>query len=165
MMSQPMPVVRQLHWISLVPQAVMVATFTFIIHFSAPRSRWMHAVFFAALAYLILCRVLRAVFTRDHIAGMAAYRAQRFDDAIVHFGASYEFFSTHRWLDSCRAWLFGVASANPYRIIALCNMAFCYGQIGQGFRAIELFEKALAQAPDCTLARTSLNMLRSTSLL
>ncbi len=162
-MPQPMPVIRQLHLPSLLPQAVVITVLTFIIHVSAPHTHWSHAVFFAALMYLASCRILRATLTRHQIAGMIACRANRFDDAIRQFQASYEFFSTHRTLDSLRAWIFGVASANPYRIIALCNMAFCYGQMGNGHKAAALYEQALTEAPDCTLAKVSLNMLHSTS--
>lgn len=158
-----MPVVRQLRWGALVPQSVPIAVFAFVIHASVPRLLWSHSIFFAALSYLIICRILRATLTRDHIAGMAAYRAQLFDEAISHFQASYRFFSAHRRLDSFRSLLLGVASYNSYRVIALCNMAYCYTQIGQGHEAIKLYEQALIEAPDCMLAKASLNMLRSAS--
>jgi tetratricopeptide (TPR) repeat protein len=94
---------------------------------------------------------------------MKAYQAENFQDVISHFKANYEFFSAHPWLDKLRWLIFGVSSPNPYRIIALCNMAYCYTQIGDGRRAIELYERALDEMPDCKLARASLKMLRSVS--
>lgn len=162
-MAQNMPVVRQVHWIQLLPQVAVLALLAVIIDACAPRLRWNEAILIAAAAYLVWCRILRAIVTRNHIAGMKAYRARRFNEAISHYLASYRFFSAHPHLDAWRSAVFGVASGNPYRIIALCNMAYCHGQIGEGQKAIELFEQALAEQPDCTLARVSLNMLRSTA--
>lgn len=162
-MTQPMPVVRQLQWEGLVSQFFAVAVLTVIAHLIVPAAGIPEDVFIAGLTYLIFCRVMRARFVRDHREGMKAYHSQRFEDAISHFDASYRFFSAHRNLDSWRSLLFGVASSNPYRVIALCNMAYCWSQAGNGQRAIELYEQALQEKPDCTLAKASLNMLRSTS--
>ena len=57
--------------------------------------------------------------------------------------------------------LISTASANSYRTIALCNLATCYGLIGEGKRAIELYEQALREQPSCTLAEVGLTMLKS----
>jgi hypothetical protein len=170
-MPQKMPVIRQIHWPGLIPQFIMIAAFAMAIHFFWPRTAWDKSVFLswdraffcAALAYLIMCRVLRAVFTRHHIAGMRAYHACRFEEAISHFQASYQFFSAHRLLDACRAWVLGVASANSYLAIALCNMAFCHSQAGRGAKAIELYEQALSESPGFMTASASLRALRSMS--
>lgn len=108
----------------------------------------------AALVYLIFCRIMRAKLTRDHSSGLRAYRAQKFQEAISYFKASYQFFSRHRHLDAWRSLLFGVASANPYRVIALCNMAYCYSQAGEGQQAMKLYQQPLQEEPGC--ARKSL---------
>jgi hypothetical protein len=162
-MSQRMPVLRQLQWTGLIPQFVAIAVLAVIVRVAFPNLGVPVDIFIGALGYLIFCRVMRARFVRDHKSGMRAYHAQKFQGAISHFEASYRFFSTHRWLDTWRSLLFGVASPNPYRVIALCNMAYCYSQIGEGQRAIKLYEQALHEEPDCTLAKASLNMLHSVS--
>jgi tetratricopeptide (TPR) repeat protein len=162
-MTQRMPVVRQLYWMELIPQFIAIALLAGIPYVAFPDLDVPFDVFIAALVYLIFCRVMRAKFVRDHTSGMKAYHAQRFQDAISHFEASYRFFSAHRGLDRWRSLLFGVASRNPYRVIALCNMAYCYSQAGDGAQAIKLYEQALHEKPDCTLAKASLNMLRSVS--
>jgi hypothetical protein len=162
-MSQRMPVLRQLQWVGLMPQFFAIAVLAIIVRVAFPNLGVPVDIFIGALVYLIFCRVMRASFVRGHKSGMSAYRAQQFQDAISHFEASYRFFSTHRWLDTWRSLLFGVASPNPYRVMALCNMAYCYAQTGEGQRAIELYEQALHEEPDCALAQASLNMLRSVS--
>jgi tetratricopeptide (TPR) repeat protein len=158
-----MPVVRQLNWMGLIPQFVAIGIFAVIAHAAFPDLDVPFDIFIAALAYFIFCRVMRAKFVRDHRSGMRAYQAQRFQEAISHFEASYQFFATHRQLDTWRSLLFGVASPNTYRVIALCNMAYCYSQAGDGQRAIKFYEQALHEEPGCALARASLNMLRSVS--
>ena len=160
-MQQKMPVVRQLHWVQLIPQAVAIAAVALMIQAFLPRLGFFRASFIAALAYLIFCRVMRSWLTRDHILGMKAYQAQRFDEAILHFDNSYRFFSAHRKVDAWRSMLFGVASWNPYRTIALLNKAYCCGQTQRGPEAVELYERVLNEDPDCKSAQASLTMLRS----
>ncbi len=160
-MSQRMPVIRQLEWAALIPQCAAIVVLTVIIHPALPNLILPADICIAAVVYGIFCRVMRAKFARDHKQGMRAYHAQKFQEAIANFEASYEFFSAHRKMDAWRSLLFGVAGPNPYRIIALCNMAYCYSQLGNGQQAIKLYEKTLQDEPDCAIARSSLNMLRS----
>jgi tetratricopeptide (TPR) repeat protein len=164
-MIQSMPVVRQTNPIAFISQIAAMAILAFGIHLIFPRFEIVRCVFLAAFMYLIFCRIMRSIFTRDHIAGMKAYRAKQFENAISHFEASRRFFITHKKLDAYRFLLFGVTSPNPYRIIALCNAAFCYTQLGQGKKAMKIFEQVLLEAPDYTSARASLTMLQSSSEL
>jgi hypothetical protein len=48
-----------------------------------------------------------------------------------------------------------------YREMALCNAAFAYSQLGDGARAIYLYEQTLLEFPDSSLAASSLQMLRA----
>jgi hypothetical protein len=41
-------------------------------------------------------------------------------------------------------------------------MAYCYGQLGNGEKAMELYELVLQEAPDHAVAKASLNLLRAT---
>jgi tetratricopeptide (TPR) repeat protein len=161
-MPQQMPVVRSLAWSQLIPQVAAIGALAVLGHIIIPHARVSSVGFGAAATYLVRCRLSRAAFLRDHYSGIAAYRAGRFADAIKHFEASRAFFLQHPRTDSFRSLLFGVTGPNPFRIVALCNMAYCYSQLGDGGRAVSLYEQALAEFPDCTLARASLNMLRST---
>lgn len=160
-MPQPYPVVRQLYWPGLIPQAVAIASLSAVAWFLLPLERGHHAILIGALVYLVGCRAMRFFLTRDHTRGMLAYRQGQFREAIAGFEASYRFFSAHPRLDALRSILFGVASHHSYRVIALGNMAYCYGQLGEGSKAIELFERVLQEVPDHAVARASLNLLRA----
>jgi tetratricopeptide (TPR) repeat protein len=106
-------------------------------------------------------RVLRRIFAREHTLGIAAYRSRNFEEALSHFEKSYRVFSAHRTLDARRSLAFGVASQNSYRVIALGNMAYCFGQMGDRAKAIDLYEQVLREVPDHAVAVASLNMLRA----
>ncbi|MEX2316199.1 MAG: tetratricopeptide repeat protein [Pirellulales bacterium] len=53
------------------------------------------------------------------------------------------------------------ASAMSYREMALCNMAFCYAQAGDGQRAKDVYRQAIDLFPSSELARAGLRMLES----
>ncbi|RYZ22546.1 MAG: hypothetical protein EOO10_21625 [Chitinophagaceae bacterium] len=48
-----------------------------------------------------------------------------------------------------------------YREMALCNVAFCYSQIGEGKMAIDWYTRTLKEFPESGLAQTALRMLYS----
>jgi tetratricopeptide (TPR) repeat protein len=160
-MPQPMPVVRQLYRPALVPQFIAIASIAAVVRLCFPWLPLLAILIAAPLIYLVFCRIMRAFLVREHGRGMRAYRAKRFQDAIAHFQASHQYFSEHRRLDSWRSLIFGVASYNPYRVIALGNMAYCYSQLGDGAKAIELYEQVLREAPNHAVAESSLKMLRA----
>src|SRR3954471_11945698 len=118
-MAQEMPVVRQIRWIGLVQQAFAIAALSFAFHFAFPGVDAARSLFAGALVYLIFCRAMRFVFTREHRTGIAAYRARKFHDAIPHFEASYRFFSAHPRIEAWRYLLFATAGPNRYRTMAL----------------------------------------------
>ena len=162
-MQQLMPVVRQLYWPGVVPQVLAIAVLSAVAWPLLPPADRGRAVVVGAVVYLVFCQLMRRWLVRHHARGMAAYRGGRFAEAIAHFEASHRFFAGHRRLDAWRSVLFGVASRNPYRLIALGNMAYCHGQLGQGPRAVELYERVLTEAPDDAVARSSLNLLRASA--
>jgi tetratricopeptide (TPR) repeat protein len=170
-MPQKMPVVRQMNVAALFPQWIAIASIAVGVYFCAPALPFLPvelpfivpSVLFASLVYFIYCRIIRLIICRDHVRGMMAYKDCRFQEAISHFEASHKFFDKHRQLDAWRAGVLGVTSYNPYRIIALGNMAYCYAQLGNGSKAIELYELALLESPDYTLATAMLRMLRASA--
>ena len=49
-----------------------------------------------------------------------------------------------------------------YKEMALCNIAFCYSQIGNGTKTIEYYKKTLEEFPENPIAESALKMLNST---
>lgn len=108
-----------------------------------------------------LVLLARRVFTKAHRKGIRLVKGGHFEEAIPHFAEGYAAMCRRPWVDKFRSLILGSASQWCYREMALCNQAFCYGQIGDGQKMRELYEKALAEFPGSILAATALRMVDS----
>lgn len=158
-MASKVPIIRQVGWLSIIPQSIILAllVLVFVMLLGAD------AVLPAVLTYLALSFVLRFGIPRAHRRGIKLMRKGMFREAIPYFEESYSFFSRHEWVDKWRYITLLSSSAMSYREMALCNIAFAYGQAGEGLKSKEYYEKALSEFPDSALARTALNMIKAAS--
>ncbi len=156
-MAGKVPFVRQVGWLSVLPQLVVLVALMAIFW----RFRGEEAVLPAALTYLALSMGLRYGISRAHRKGVRLMRRGAFKEAIPYFEESYSFFSRYAWVDRWRYITLLSSSAISYREMALCNIAFCYGQSGDGPNCKKYYEKALAEFPDSAIARASLKMFEA----
>jgi hypothetical protein len=160
-MARSMPVVRQIYWPALVAQFGAISLIAFLAWLVAFALRLPVIIFASALLYLGFCKTMRYCFARQHKLGIRAYRSRKFAKAIECHELSYQCFCRHPKIDRYRALILGSASATTYRVMALCNIAFCHAQLNDGARAVGYYEMALREDPECTLAQVSLRMLHS----
>ncbi len=156
-MSSTVPTVRQVAWISMIPQLTFMALlmlFWHVLNASNP-------VFNGALTYLVISFCLRMFIAKEHRKGITIVRLEKFGDAIPHFEKSYEFFRKFAWLDKYRYFTLLSSSKMSYKEMALNNIAFCYGQIGDGIKSKEYYERALKEFPDSGIAKVGLRLLNS----
>lgn len=158
------PVVRPISYVAVLLQFGIGIGLAAIIEFTFDLDHLSYAFFFAAVVHAIAYRVARRAFASDHRRGIELIRAGKFAEAVPFFEASYEAFSRRPGLDRFRSVTLGSASAMSYREMALCNAAFCYGQLGNGARAVSLYEQALREFPECGMAESALKLLRSVQL-
>lgn len=114
------------------------------------------------LSYVIYAAVLVGVpllVASDHKRGMRLLMREEFGEAIPCFMASYDYFERNRWVDRFRYVAVMSSSKMSYREMALCNVAFCYGQLGDCERMREYYERTLREFPDNVLAKTALRAL------
>lgn len=111
--------------------------------------------------YLALAILLKHVLIRHHRRGVALYKRKEFAAAIPEFEASLAFHQRHPWVDRCRHLLFLSVSPVTYREMALYNIAYCYGQIGEGARSLEYYQRTLAEYPNSELAQAALRFFKS----
>lgn len=114
-----------------------------------------------AAVYLVISFGLRRFIPRDHRAGIALSRREMFAQALPCFERSYEFFTRHRWLDDWRFITLLSSSRISYREMALLNIAFCYGQTGEGKKSLEYYERVAREFLDSRIAEASLKMFES----
>lgn len=162
-MAQSLPTVRQIYAPALVPQLVAIVAIAVAIHTFVGNIPWSRAALIAAFSYWILCRIARVIVLGHHTAAIAAYRARKFDEALTHNKASFDFFEAHPMLDRHRALVLGVTSPNTFRTIALTNSAYCHAMRGDRTEAAAIFTRVLKETPDCANAEFGLKMLEGTS--
>ena len=157
-MSSKTPMVRQVAWISLVPQLIFMGALIFGFYLLNSSDPIIHG----ALSYLAISLGLRISIPKDHRKGITLVKEHRFLEAIPHFEKSYEFFTHNLWIDKYRFLTLLSSSNISYREMALCNIAFCYSQTGDGKKAIEYYTRALQEFPGSMIAQMALKMLHST---
>jgi len=156
-MASNVPIVRQVAWVSLIPQLLFMGLIIFFYHLL----KFTDPFFFGALTYLILSFGLRNLVTKDHRQGMKLVKKQEFEMAIPQFEKSVAFFTKNNWIDKYRFLTLLSPSKMTYKEMGLCNIAFCYSQIGNGQKAKEYYEQTLKDFPKNGLAIAGLKMINS----
>lgn len=151
------PIIRQTSISVALPSLVVVAVVVLVgTYFGG-----LNGLVISSACYLAYSWTSRLVIAREHHAGMKLVRRGAFQEALPHFESSFEFFSRRKWLDEWRGLVLLSSSKAGYREMALLNIAYCYGQIGQGDRAIETYQHCLDLFPNSKMALYSLRMLQS----
>ena len=119
------------------------------------------SVALGAWLYLIFSFALKSTLAHNHREGMVLIRKNKYDEAIMQFEKSYEFFQKYKWIDKFRYIVMLCSSRISYREMALNNTAFCYSQLGNGDRTIEYYKITLSKFPDSEMAKTALNLINS----
>ncbi|MCI9449169.1 MAG: hypothetical protein HFE30_02805 [Clostridiales bacterium] len=153
------PTVRQIAWISIIPQMLFMA-FLGVVYFTFIESKFL-AAYLTCLTYLIVSFTLRLSLTHNHRKGMILIRDDKYELAIDEFQKSYSFFSKHAWIDRYRFITMLSSSKISYSEMALVNIAFCYSQIGDGRKTKDYYLKALDQFPNSEIVKTFLKTIES----
>ena len=156
-MASKVPTVRQVAWISLIPQIFFMGLLILIYY----KMELEEPILYGALTYLVISICLRTLIAKSHRQGMKYVKRQQFSDAIPFFEKSVDFFTRNQWIDKFRFITLLSSSKITYKEMGLCNIAFCYGQIGNGIKAKEYYETALKEFPNSGIALTALNLLNS----
>jgi len=156
-MTSKTPIVRQSSFTLVIPQLVAIAVAIFV----AVRLSPTYGFIYGPAVYLLYSFGSRFVLAREHRAGVALAKRQKFDEAIPKFQKSLDFFDRFPWIDRFRSIILMSASAFSYREMALANIGFAYSQIGMGAEARVYYEKCLERFPNSSLATAALRMLNS----
>ena len=147
-MSKNAPVIKQIAWIALIPQLLLMGFLIWIFYFFGSNN----PVFFGALVYLLLSYGIRAILTKEHKTGMKLSQQGNFIDAINHYENSIDFFTRNSWIDKYRYLTLLSASKMSFKEMGMNNIAFCYSQLGDGKKAMEMYEKTLHEFPNSVTA-------------
>jgi tetratricopeptide (TPR) repeat protein len=156
-MSSQLPVAKQIAWVSVIPQILILLC----LIVAADRLNFDFPAVAGSVAYLALSLLLRRLIAYRQRRGMRLLQMEKFAEAIPQFQASYDFFTKHQWIDRWRYVVLLSSSRITFREMALVNMAFCFGQMGDGKMARELYEKTLREFPDSKMASSALRLLNA----
>lgn len=156
-MSSKQPVIRQISLFSIIPQVLILALIVGILSICGS----VDSLFLGLVFYLLLSVFLKRLVPRFHRRGMKYLRDKQYDLSIDEFIKSYEFFQRNKWVDKYRALFLLSSSRISYSEMALINIAYCYGQIGEGTKSKETYEKALKEYPKSEIAMSALRMYNS----
>lgn len=154
-MNSNTSVVRQIAWLALIPQFLFALVLIFFYH----QLRFPDPPFYGLVTYLILSFGLRTFIPHNHNKGMKYVKKNKFAEAIPCFEKSYNFFKENNWVDKYRFITLLSSSAMSYREMSLTNIALCYEQLGDIFKAKEYYEKTLEEFPNSEIAKSGLNLL------
>ena len=157
-MASNVPTIRQVSWISIIPQIAFMLTLIFIYD----KLNIKEPALYGAITYLIISMSLRYLVPKSHREAIKLTKQHKFENAILKYEDSYKFFTENNWIDKYRFITLLSSSKMNYREMALCNIAFCYSQVGNGQKSIEYYKKTLAEFPENGLAEAGLKMLTST---
>ena len=156
-MSSGKPIVRQIAWISLIPQLVimliLIITASMIFGPSSP------VIDIIILLYFLYPFISRKLIACNHQNWKKLFKSGSYAQAINEFEKSYAFFTRHQKIGKYRFIALFSASKISYKEMALLNIAFCYSQKGNGSKAKEYYEKTLQQFPGSEMAKSALRML------
>lgn len=156
-MASNLPTARQVDWISIIPHLAIMWLIMFA-YFMANSTQF---IIFGALTYLVLSYSLRNFVPLDHKVGMRLVHKKEFQNAVPYFHKSYDFSNKYSWIDKYRYVTLLSSSKMCYKEIALNNIAFCYGQLGEGEKAVEYYSYLHKEYPDNEMAKAALNLINS----
>jgi hypothetical protein len=146
------PVMHEIAWASLPLQLL----FVMILIFAAAGIGFARPILTGTLTYLIVGFLARLVFTRHHRQGMYLAQEGLFDEAVVEFQKSYEFFSANQWVDWWRFGLMLSSSRTSYREMALLNIAYCDMWNDRAEDGIRTYLRIVEEFPDNGMAWTAI---------
>ena len=136
-MSSKIPTVRQIARISIIPQLLIIGLF-FLIYYQFDKSK----IYNFWSNYLSdNSQVLRRTIAKEHTKSMTKVKEEEFNEAITPFENSYQYFKTNDWIDKYRFLTLLSSAKMSYKEMALNNIVFCYGQIGNGKMSKEYYQK------------------------
>lgn len=156
-MAQKIPTVKMVAWESIIPQAIIFIGIFLILKTAGVKQ----PVIYGGFIYLGFSQSLRRIISRYHILGVSLIRQTKYNEAIVQFNNSYNYFNKHRLIDKYRYFTTMSSSKMWYREMALNNIAFCYGQIGDGANAKKYYLKTLEEFPGNPLATAALALMKA----
>lgn len=153
-MASTQPIIRQVRVISIIPQLLVMGLLILVFYLLGTQDPIIYGVF----TYLFISVAIRQLIPKHHRKGIRLFKVGQYEKAIIEFQKSYDFFEKNIWIDRYRSIVLLSSSRISYQEMSLINIAFCYGQLGEGSKSKEFYERALIEFPESQMAKSALKM-------
>ncbi len=157
MANYQIPLTGKVAWPCILVQIIILSLLMLV-------STWIFEFFpflIAAISYALIAQLLRRSQAKHHRKGVRLVLKKQYEESIPWFIKSVHHFEKKPWLDKYRCITLLSATGYGYREMGLCNLGFCYAQLGKREEAIEFYNKVLQTNPNNGLAITTLNLLNT----
>jgi tetratricopeptide (TPR) repeat protein len=144
-------------WFYIIPQLILIFLLCWIFSLYTDDT---FTFLFGLVSYWLIIFSLRNLVAKSHRKGIALLKKNNFEQAIVYFQKSVNFFEKNPWVDKYRYLTLLSASRMTYREMGLCNIAFSLSQSGRAAEAKEIYIQVLKQYPENGIATAALNMMQ-----
>ena len=155
------PIIRAIERPRIIPSLVAIGLVSFAFKTLAQLNDWALSFLLGYLFITAYRFLVRFTLTKYHAKGIRMMKAGRFHEAIDAFQESFGFFDKYSFLDRWRSFVFLMPGKYDYKEMALLNLGYIYGQIGEGHSAEEVYKKCLDLYPNNGIAESALNLLNS----
>jgi tetratricopeptide (TPR) repeat protein len=157
-MKQQVPLVRNINYPVFFLQLLLVtATIVGFVWLFWPE--WGTGSLVGLIVLVVYVKGMQWYLMRYHQAALKLIRAGKFDEALVPLQKALEFYTEHPGLDRWRHVLMATASRFSLREVAMMNIAYCFGQIGDKEKMIKHYERLASEYPDNMAAQNTLRFI------
>ena len=159
--TMPVPKIVHWEWKRTLPQFVAYMAILVLCYLIFPTMKLPHILVLGSGIYLAYSMSSKWLIPHHHRRGIRLLRQNHYQEAISAFEESLEFCTRHNWIDTYRAITLMTPTASSFREMALMNIAFSYGQLGDGEKLKAYCERVLKTWPNNEVAHNTLNLIEA----
>lgn len=152
---------QEINWLSLIPKLIVIGILCLCFYPLEKQGCLLISIFF----YFLLTLLAKWLFFPNVLyEGMKLIREEKFQEAIPRLEDTIDYFVRNLWIDKFRFLLLISSAKRSIKESTICNLAYCYLQVGNVKKATETYEDVLLSYPDNWSAKAVLNMINIVSL-
>lgn len=144
-------------WLFIIPQLILIFLLCWVFSLYTDDT---FTFLFGLVSYWLIIFSLRNLVAKDHRKGIALLKKNNFEQAMVYFQKSVNYFERNPRIDKYRYLTLLSASRMTYREMGLCNIAFSLSQLGRVAEAKEMYNEVIKRYPENGIATAALNMMQ-----
>jgi tetratricopeptide (TPR) repeat protein len=156
MTSKVLFVKQETNWLALIPKLAVIGILC-LCFYPIDKTGFFLIAF---LAYYMLTLLAKFLFFPNALyEGVNLIKQAKFQEAIPFLQDTINYYTKYSWIDKFRFILLISSAKRTIRESSICNLAYCYLQIGQIQKAKEIYQDVLRQYPENINAQNTLNTI------